>query len=947
MRRVTVSGLKPSAQAAFSSRCILKQAQTFRKSLRKQKGRSFASVAQAFVSAAVRSTSTRPPTLPLNELSQQSIPSYNLERNAGIQGDTSYASQELSRAAAKAVRLSCRNSNSNEAFLIIKSLQASVMHYGASGGRINHPLHDVAIDFRQAVSPRLPIHALLHELLRQGHVNVAGQVAREVVYSRPATRIHDRTLSAIQNALCSSGRKSMMARRSSTAIQLARSNFSNTRLKSPANLNSAIKSVENDSTRVALQLFFAAKQYKRGQGKQMFQQIIDACLLQGEILVVCFLFAFLVKQWQARTALTSLEGDGGSISSMWIDKIVPDGSKYSGRPLQLEQLPSRAWTLDRILELVKPAIRNDSPSDTLLPSIEEAAQALAILAGMLADGLIQRDQLRTLIETLASFPSEPAVKVWTLSRSKSGRWERRDARAYFDTILDQIVDGLTLTDTKFGAQIEGADADVYNILLRYSLRRKLSPAHAEKVVLSMRRNGGPSAVNIGTFNELLRGGTLLRRDDMCTKVLEVLRSLPENAAHPISYEIPRTERDDMLEISSLDVEFKKTTLEEPRNSAEVSEVPQSLNPTEDASSAVLAMFGSAFDTSLLEQSVNDPSVRANIRTLVNYLKYMTACGHPEIVADLVLILIPELKSASGLLIERQLHSTRPKVQHFRRDIAVQRALGLGPQFFVATLNGLVKGGRTNLAERVWRLAKATERVSWALNETGSSAVSAWALPIAAYTIMLQCYSQEMKKCTRRSSAFQDADEQGEPRETRLEMGLNGSAFEVSREKGMQVFRAQQKAVRDCMYINGKMQASGHSPTLAAPHPDARFFNAALQLFGNSRSGKRLPMTQCRRLKRRRLEQLLHTGSTPSADVALLAIAHAMHTAGFELPEGYQHLLVGMGLPPVAVKMFTAHHSPYGHHASKRRAYTLPVSKTKGLPVSNKTKGRKGRVDCLH
>ncbi|EGO01456.1 hypothetical protein SERLA73DRAFT_176729, partial [Serpula lacrymans var. lacrymans S7.3] len=58
--------------------------------------------------------------------------------------------------------------------------------------------------------------------------------------------------------------------------------------------------VSDPGIRFAISLLFFARQHRQRCSEQAYQSIINACLVQGEIIVASLLFVILVKDWEVR-----------------------------------------------------------------------------------------------------------------------------------------------------------------------------------------------------------------------------------------------------------------------------------------------------------------------------------------------------------------------------------------------------------------------------------------------------------------------------------------------------------------------------------------------------------------------------------------------------------------------------------------------------------------------
>ncbi|KAL5530490.1 hypothetical protein ACEPAF_6748 [Sanghuangporus sanghuang] len=912
--------------------------------------RDLSSVANAFLANAIRDTSVPPSLFTLPEdLSQGE----EAAKDRSLNHD-SPSPAKISRIAAQAVRVACQGPSSREAFLIVKSLRKSAGYYGKPQEPGSRFPKNIPIDFGMAVSPRLATHSLLHGLVRRGMTKEAGDIARRIVLHQPEMRLSCRTLRAISTALCQTDALALRDQNFRSKAQKAKSYFGGYLARPTAITESKVKL---PCTRVAMQLFFAAKQYRKHRAKQMFQQLIDACLLQGEILIVSFLLAFLVKQWQARFLLTDKTDDYPSTSA---DRNAP-ASNFTLKP---EFLSS---TLSYIIPIISGDILPNPQA--IRPSHEEAVQSLAILAGMLHEGTLRHNHIDGLVKTLVLFDPSASVVVWTLRKGKKEKWERRRAREYFDEVLDDLFDQVTgnFYGMPKGKSTYWANVETFNSLLNYSFRRKKSPAMAEKVVKHMRRVGGNLAPNITTYNIALKASTVLRRYDITRRVIETLRERPENAGHAIMYtpsEQPRQVCDRKLQKESTVAHASESSLAAsdrmvPQQIATTELLPAALkSPTnpfvpeeimERLSPAVQRIFLEEFDLETL--STTKRPLPADGDTLASYINYLTVSGRPEAAVELVLTLVPELKDASyppGT--PDSLRLGRGK-RAFNRRSAILRAVGLGALFFSAALNALVKAGKTGLAERAWRLAKTAEGCSW--NPTYR--VRPWILPCAVYTLMMKLYAAEARKAYRSIQDPSAAATRGRSDRALVGWGIlaflrhrstrqSANLLEISRDMGAYILRSRK--LSEAAYraqLTSYLEAGGAMPdrrTVQLPVADERFYNAALDLFGRVPGSylptrKRASPRRLRRLERRQLDYFMQRGSVRFLqDSRLISLLRAMREVGYEIPVAYRHMLVGVDLPPPTRPASHSRRKGYASRIGLARSTRLYTIKERGLPVQN-------------
>lgn len=249
---------------------------------------------------------------------------------------------------------------------------------------------------------------------------------------------------------------------------------------------------------------------------------------------------------------------------------------------------------------------------------------------------------------------------------------------------------------------------------------------------------------------------------------------------------------------------------------------------------------------------------------------------------------------------------------------LRRAVDLGPVVFTSILHALEKMGRTGIAERVWRVARRAEELSWDMVHEGE-VVKPWCLPIHAYTIMINVYAKEAKKGRAYFVAQgQSVDMPLEPKLVRItgwgRDPIRGwkkkidekSRHYLGRQLAIKVYRAMMAAPEEItrrekklrerkQRSEGSLRVVVGRRQLEVPHADAPLFNAILDVVGRHphmpprRPGKK---RYARRLRHSLARFAAGHYSPVQLDPALPQIAADMTRAGFAVPLLYQRLLIG-------------------------------------------------------
>ncbi|KAG1753241.1 hypothetical protein EDB19DRAFT_817863 [Suillus lakei] len=831
--------------------------------------------------------------------------SHNYTQEAGVpvSPPSPTTASEISLAAARAVRMSCANGAIADALFIVNSLRRSNFppqpstHNG--GGLLMPKLDYEPIDFGQPVSPALSAHCLLHHFVRQRMSLRARQLAEQLM--QDGTHIRPSTLHAVIQ--CQTERandsKFLQARR---PLQ-----------RDPLYLRP--KQVEDQGTRLALKLLLHARQHRQRCYENTYQFIINICLVQGEIIVASLLFVLLVKDWEMKRAATRVREQ----EAVWTQALP--ATRHG-----LGSLPPSKRMLKMILFKANKEIMLDPGDESNQPRREAALQALCNIAGLLDARLLPYADLSSLIRTLYSVPKDPD-KVWVTEFGKTARVQHYE---YIHRVVLRLASDLPSSSEGIRPQqsdiMPSLNLRSYNSLLHYALRHQQSISLAKRLLHHMEhKHNPPLKPDTTTYNVIIRSGSLLRRNDLVESALEQLRGLPENNRHAIMVQPP----------PSLVVAPNRSEV----NGAE-----------------------SKWATALKDQMAGLPipalekPLKADAFTLTSYIQHLTVTGNPDVVADILFHVLPELSIIDhpswGSVTDEQLALIRMQTRQMR----LVRAVSLGPWFFIAVLNALRKAGKTGLAERVWLLAKQAERASlMGAIDIDGNLMKPWCLPIQAYTIMLQCYGAEARRglelrCTSRPRkndwvpkiggnkvrgwasyvlAQSAAARKHRSRRT-LALLMGVTLYRIMRHAGMAVWDGLSE-LRDV-----------DRATLSPPRPDARFFNAALEMFGRQprtfqRTSRTTPACWRRKVTLGNV-QFSRLGMRPrNWNPFLGRIVKEMHALGFKVPSGFRRLFVGRW--PYGFEEHQhrpeLNEQPFAFPKSRRspfRPHALRTMKTRGLPV---------------
>ena len=787
------------------------------------------------------------------------------------------------------------------------------------------------IDFGQSVSPRLSAHCFLHMLIRRGHSYQAAKFAQLMIGN--GLKVRTFTMESVIKAVCATQNQGLHGLRRGWSHP-------------PNNYNPRVLKISqelfsNPVHGTVFTILRLAREHGYRRSEAMYEALISACLLQGEIIVAALLFACLVKDWQLRIAAKkgersdpanvnpdpgpSVTGEGTRQGAL--DRRISSSRKYIPRDSILHAPYPEVALLKKITHRIELEFGEEHSQDRDDSDLQEALQALAILAALVEEGDIHFGKISPLLRALYSAP-RCGSRVWKYDGKTTVTVH---AHTYFHKVLLSLVK--SLKDPSTMSTSIPLDKRACNSLLHYSLRHRFSPALANTVMkyMFLERRFQPGTE---VFNILLRSGTTLRRNDLSEVATQIIRRLQSKEDPEVKVDLK----------PHLVVALGKPNLHSKRDH---------LNTR-----FIRALRRLRYQTLRIPATVLDSStpLKADEATVVSYITHLTAIGKAHIIVQNLFHLLPELAIVDhpswGDLPPEEWEL--PKNRN-RKDCLV-RAVLLGPRFFAALLNALSKAGKTGLAERVWILAKYAERASWL--EDFSRGVDPWYLPVAAYTSMLQAYANESRKGLPKPSLAQDGSVMWVPRS---KDSVRGWARLVYRHQTMHskakrhdsaiamaklLFRSMMSGggtvVRSLLHLEQILPKKHFNKVGAPPKPDARFFNAALNLFRPApwmlARRPRTSPARTRRFLHWVQSRFIETGMKSSHWHPLLQeIAEAMAQDGYRMPPGFQHLFTGRHSSRAErTRIRTTDRAPYSFPRPRHRfrPHSLPTSKTRGLPVKD-------------
>jgi pentatricopeptide repeat protein len=859
----------------------------------------------------------------------------------------------MSRAACQAVRLSIQNGALGDAYYVVNSLWNSTLRGTTDASekprclrQSRQNFESVTINFGREVSPRLSSHALLHGLVRIGLTKKAYKLAELMMES--GIRLRSRTLEAVILRLAPDSSASTGT--SGGIIRALR-----TMLNRPDILMLRPSMLDDEGTRYALKLLLEARNSRHRRTEGMYNALISACLFNGEIIVASLIFGLVVKDWQLRKSLTARVN---TVTQSEVDEqLVNDKARYDH--LRSESVfPSRS-SMYSMLSSIDATMVQGGEGETFRWTFRAALQALANLAMLLDNRQIPFPEIAPLIRALYNCP-RVEDEIWIFD--KKGRPKQIRAYPYFHGVLKRLIGSLparrppriimnpeiastlpSLDLKRYEDMLPPLDLPGYNNLLHYALRQRFSPGLANKILNHMSKERYKTLEpDIVTFNILIRSGTLLRSLDITEQALQMLRRRKENANHGIM--VPAEEVKPIHRLSTMS------------DTAPSSRFSKSLHRVDQETLEV-----PTHSTSNTYPGTQLAPLVADSFTLSSYITHLTSTGQPQVVADLLFRVLPELTIVDhpswGILTLEE----RKKMRIKSRRACLKRAVSYGPHFFASVLNALFKAGKTGLTERVWLLAKQAERASWITDFVPG--IQPWCLPVHAYTTMIQCYGMEARKgaVVLRAARHIHANDPYPwvPRSKQYVVGWANFVLErnrmmergrirrsMGRSMGALLYRSMRSgalAVYEALKEIQKQKKVQWKPA-QIPKPDSRFFNAALYLFASQPHMRprraRFGPAHWNRHLRFTSAWYAQSGVIPSHWTLLLQeVAEDMVEAGYAIPPGLRHLFVGQlaqgtlqyDNPRQIERRPFAFPPPRKYFLS----HSIPTHKSRGLPLGRR------------
>lgn len=594
--------------------------------------------------------------------------------------------------------------------------------------------------------------------------------------------------------------------------------------------------VSDRETKFAIDLLMVARRSRQRRSHEMFRMLMALCIVNGEIIVASLIFGILLRDWQAR----ELTGN-----------LVPENAPAIQHPFT----PFPVYIhLEEICISITRNLASDKMDLESQFAFKASLQALANLATMLDHQTIAYRNISPLLAALYECPRVQDL-VWIYDHWSNPK--QVVAYKYFHQVLHRFILSLPThipPQDERKKMLPPLDVYSYNSLLHYSLRHRHSTALAERILHHMiHERYEPVEPDTTTLNIITRSGTLLRDSRIANLALSKLKGSPNSFMS-----VPEA--------------------------SEFSSEPSPLR-------------------SLLSITERDDDKY----TLSARIAHLTATGQFQTIIDSLPRLFPTLlaRTEHGHLSEDEWDDLTK-----RHEQDLHQSISLGPVVFTCILNALQKAGRTVLAGKVWRWARKVEEMSWTVKVKGQ--LRPWCLPVISYTIMIKLYSLEVKK----AGTMMDRRTFQKPQHIKpigwggrsirgahfLKTGNPWTRSAMGRFLGMWIYRSMRKSAEviraKISELRKKKGVRLQKKELQIPNPDARFFNAILQIVGRHphappRSLRQGPGHYKRQYRNRYLDYVWRGIIRQPPRPELLQVGKDMIAAGFEIPWLFRKYFVGM------------------------------------------------------
>lgn len=696
---------------------------------------------------------------------------------------------------------------------------------------------------RQSTPSRLEIHAVAHYLIRSSRTGLAAGFIADAVtngtaideWSRRRGLIDQRTL--LRVIASSSGRKP------------APSNhlyFTSKSKQGDAFDHANLKPIEPSRTLSAkMELLQALLKVRHPRGPRFYNSLITECTQERLPDLAASVYVGLVEEWitEGRVAEGASLGDfheGGGPArdagmipcpstaernrwfrgvrtwkmpgerlsphdrlDLWHPQKLALPEKMRNFPLPLPTSPPSLVPepSSRLLNLVLSAVRLD-PDDGKTTPVEFAAsaRALAILANTVHNRTLPIGALPALLVAFRALPYHPMIFPASFTHPPDKEPYAYSASSHAHGALLSLLlapptypSNIRIQSRTFSSALSemfAASKASYvfpplsvkscNVLLQYALNKLKRPAMLSRLLVYMKDTFGTVLPTV-SLNILYRNGTLLRRNDIAgasEKALFGDEAAALESLRPEDRILQDMRRVKLAQLPADDME--------PEGQRVHYEAPDS-PPIPSAAAA---------QSSAATELARDDGAQPDEYSLVSLITHLGATSQFARLTSLVYTLIPGTRDPDAL-----------------------RSSPLTPHVYGALLGSLNKSGSVGLAQMVYIAAKEAESASWddmraAIKDgtASSSTALGWFLPIEAYTSVLQM----TRRMTLRDGIADDPD----PVEPA------SRARRAARHLGKDVAGA-------FTWARDVMEKTGSEVVLAPPRPDARYFNAYIDIWADA------------------------------------------------------------------------------------------------------------------
>ncbi|TFK74355.1 hypothetical protein BDN72DRAFT_955704 [Pluteus cervinus] len=436
---------------------------------------------------------------------------------------------QSSRTAAKAVRSALQTHNLDQAYTLVNDLRYSGLRERHQSERAStyhgsKKSQNTYLPFSGDISPRLPAHCLLHGLIRLGLTKKASVLATEMMSG--GLRLHRSSLDLLISKLSAAPSPSLLRKNPPKTCSIV-----------PARTGTLFKlvgQVKSKGTRDALKLLLTARQYRQHRTDGMYELLLCACIINGEIILASLLFGLYLRETQFQHKLT-----GCLDSAVGIDSQVATIGPLT-RYTRSKDFDYRCTMHFHNLLYPIGLVLSKSPSATNAEERTAAIQTLANLAMLLQTRQLSISAISPLLRILYDYaPSDVEVVV----RGVKGELKTVNAYSYFQSVLSGLIKRLpssTAPVTSSGHNptrpqdnLIPLSLESYNSLLHYALRHRFNPTWGLSILDHMTtKRQPPLKPDTTTFNILLRSGTLLRRNDISQMTLQHFAPLGDSNPAP-------------------------------------------------------------------------------------------------------------------------------------------------------------------------------------------------------------------------------------------------------------------------------------------------------------------------------------------------------------------------------------------------------------------------------